>query len=189
MFSHNNNSQTLWVGLSFLAVGLMLGLLVAGGNIQSLIGNTQTDVTSATDPEVDPDALDIVTVSTDDDAVLGEADAPVTIVEFSDFQCPYCHDFFAESFDLIKENYIDTGKVKLIYRDFPLSGHKQANLAAQAAECARKNASDVAEVQDEAYYKMHDWLFENVTSWSGQEDAEAIIVAGAKDELGVDIQA
>lgn len=90
----------------------------------------------------------------DDDAVLGDKDAPVTLIEFSDFQCPYCRKFFNETLPLIKEKYIDTGKVKLVYRDFPLSFHKAAASAAMAAECAREQGGD------EIFFKYHDRIFE-----------------------------
>ncbi len=86
----------------------------------------------------------------DDDAVLGEKKAKVTIVEFSDYECPFCGRFHQQTLPQIKENYIKTGKVKLIYRDFPLGFHAQAQKAAEAAECAG---------EENKYYEMHDKLF------------------------------
>lgn len=183
MFSKNNNAQTIWVGLSFLVVGLMAGLLVA--NSENLIDALDdNDELAETNQETfDVNDLDTVAVSTDDDAVLGDPDAPVTIVEFSDFQCPYCRSFFNETLPQIISNYVDTGKVKIIYRDFPLSGHAQASLAAQAAECARSAAGS-----DEAYYTLHDWLFENTAAWSGQDTASELFITAAQSELSVDIR-
>lgn len=90
----------------------------------------------------------------DDDAFLGDADAPVTLVEFSDFQCPYCRSFYNETFSQIKEQYVDTGKVKFVYRDFPLSFHDGAVPAALAAECARDQGGD------DIFFAMHDLIFE-----------------------------
>ena len=189
MFSKNNNAQTLWVGLSFLAVGLMIGLLVSskGGFLADLRddSNVPTGAEQGV-PDVNPDDLEVVDVSMDDDAVFGDADAPVTIVEFSDFQCPYCHSFYEETMPSLVKDYIDTGKVKLIFRDFPLSGHPQANLAAQAAECVR-SVSDAAP-DDEAFFAFHDWLFENTSLWSGQDTAKDTFVKAASDEFGLDIQ-
>lgn len=89
----------------------------------------------------------------DDDAVLGDKDAKVTIVEFSDYQCPYCKSFFDGALVDIKKKYIDTGKVKLVYRDFPLSFHPNAYPAALLAECARDQSND------EVYFKIHDKIF------------------------------
>jgi protein-disulfide isomerase len=67
---------------------------------------------------------------------LGRADAPLTMVEFTDYQCPFCREFQAKTFALIKKNYIDTGKLRFIVRDLPLEFHSSARPAAEAAHCA-----------------------------------------------------
>lgn len=68
---------------------------------------------------------------------LGKADAPLTMVEFTDLQCPYCRHFVLTSFDEIKKNWIDTGKLRFVTRDFPITDlHAQAMPAARAARCA-----------------------------------------------------
>ena len=67
---------------------------------------------------------------------LGKPDAPLTMVEFTDLQCPFCRQFVLTSFDEIKRNWIDTGKLRYISRDFPLDIHAQAMPAARAARCA-----------------------------------------------------
>jgi protein-disulfide isomerase len=67
---------------------------------------------------------------------LGRDDAPVTVVEFADYQCPFCRKFHAETFAELKKNYIDTGKVRYISRDLPLEFHPNAPSAALAARCA-----------------------------------------------------
>ncbi len=96
------------------------------------------------------------TVSYDiDDPVLGNKDAKVTIIEFSDYQCPFCRKFWTDTLPELKKNYIDTGKVKLVLRDFPLvSIHPSAQIASEAAECVREKG------RDSAYFKYHDKLFE-----------------------------
>lgn len=72
-----------------------------------------------------------------DDHVLGSAEAPVTVIEYGDFQCPVCGEFDAETFPAIRAAYIDTGKVRWVFRHFPLRAiHPQAENAARAAECA-----------------------------------------------------
>lgn len=170
-------SQTLWVGLSFLAVGLTLGFLFSGVDFN---GSANTlDVEIPEENAYDPTTAEVFDVSADDDAFLGDANAPVVMVEFSDYQCPYCNRFRLETLPLLKENYIDTGKLKFVYRDLPLPSHKNANLAAQAAEC-------VGEYGDNYYFWMHDLLFEN-TAWSGAEDpTEDLIALGG--QLGTDIR-
>ncbi len=174
------NLQTLWVGLSFLVVGLAVGLFVANGT--DLLGANVMDAPEkAAAPEFDVDALEFVAVSVDDDAMLGDPNAPVTIVEFSDFQCPYCSKFVIETMPLIQENYIDTGLVNLVFRDYPLPSHADGAVAAEAAEC-------VGEEGDDLYFAMHDAIFLNTELWSYSEDVEGALVSLA-GELGVDISA
>jgi protein-disulfide isomerase len=67
---------------------------------------------------------------------LGREDAPVTVVEFTDYQCPFCRRFEADSFAQLKKDYIDTGKVRFVSRDLPLDFHPNAPAAAIAARCA-----------------------------------------------------
>ena len=68
--------------------------------------------------------------------MLGRPDAPITMVEFTDLQCPFCNRFATNAFDQLKKDYIDTGKVRFISRDFPLDFHPQARPAAVASRCA-----------------------------------------------------
>ena len=69
-------------------------------------------------------------------AMLGSKEAPLTIVEFTDYQCPFCQRFHTTSFVELKKNYIDTGKVRFYSRDMPLDFHPNAMRAAEAARCA-----------------------------------------------------
>ena len=68
--------------------------------------------------------------------MMGKPDAPLTMVEFTDLQCPFCRQFSMTSFEEIKKNWIDTGKLRYFSRDFPLDFHAQAMPAARAARCA-----------------------------------------------------
>lgn len=90
-----------------------------------------------------------VEVSVDDDPSIGPEDAPVTIVEFSDFECPYCGKVVPTVKQILKEY---EGKVRLVFRDFPLGFHQNAQKAAEAAECA--------DDQDK-FWEYHYKLFEN----------------------------
>jgi protein-disulfide isomerase len=69
-------------------------------------------------------------------AMLGSKEAPLTIVEFTDYQCPFCQRFHVTAFPDLKKNYIDTGKVRFYSRDMPLDFHPNAMRAAEAARCA-----------------------------------------------------
>jgi len=102
---------------------------------------------TAPEPLAPPTPVD---VSADDDAVKGDEDAPVEIIEFSDFECPFCSRFYVQTYPMIKENYIDTGKVKFIHRDFPLGFHANAQKASEAAECAK---------DQDLYWEMYEALY------------------------------
>src|SRR5262249_42570427 len=82
---------------------------------------------------------------------LGSGSAPVTIVEFSDFQCGFCRRFWAETLPKLKQTYIDEGKARFIYRHFAILG-KHSEQAALAAECAAEQGK---------FWEYHDQLFKN----------------------------
>ena len=113
---------------------------------------------------IQPSAPQIFKVSLDDDPVMGNPNAPVTIVEYSDFQCPFCSRFFQQTLPLIEENYIDTGKVKFVYKDLPLDSlHPNARAAHIAAECADEQGK---------FWEYHDALFEKQPQWSNLASSE-----------------
>lgn len=85
----------------------------------------------------------------DDDPVLGNPDAPVTMVEFADFQCPFCGKFQKTVMPQIIEKYVRTGKVKFVYRDFAFLG-KESEIAALGAECAK---------DQDKFWDFHDYLY------------------------------
>ena len=90
-------------------------------------------------------------IGVDDDVVLGDAKAKVLMIEFGDYQCPSCRMFWREVEPRLKKEYIDTGKVKLVFRDFPIVQiHPEAMLAAIAVDCAG--------AQDK-YWLMHDKVY------------------------------
>lgn len=85
--------------------------------------------------------------------VQGDIGAKVTIIEFSDYQCPFCERFFTQTEGQLKTEYIDTGKVKFYYRDYPLSQiHQGAQKAAEAVRCAG---------DQNKYWQFHDLVFQN----------------------------
>ena len=119
----------------------------------------------------------VVQISADDDPVIGDPNAYITIIEFSDFQCPYCARFSEQVLPQIHEKYIETGIVKLVYRDFPLQSHPNAVITALAAECA----------DDQGMFKgMHDALFENQREWSGASSNEILgMLTGYASNIGI----
>lgn len=88
----------------------------------------------------------------------GKADAPVTIIEYASLGCPHCAAFHAQTFPLLKKDYVDTGKVKFIYRDFPLG--TPAFAASMVARCAGHTR----------YFGMVDMLFKSQAQWSRAEN-------------------
>ncbi len=146
-----------WIlGFLILQVGILLVLgyqvYVLKGQLQGL--NLDGAAVGALPKEADQP---LAKVSLDDDPQMGENKAKVTIVEFSDFECPYCAKFHQQTFPQIKKDYIDTGKVRFIYRDFPLPFHNHAQKAAEASECADEQGK---------YWEYHNLLFENYDSLS-----------------------
>lgn len=91
-----------------------------------------------------------IAISKADIRILGNSGATVGIVEFTDYQCPFCQRFHSKTFPKLKEIYIDSGKVKFFSRDFPLGNHAEANQAAVATRCAGKQG---------AFWEMRDELF------------------------------
>lgn len=91
------------------------------------------------------------------DPVKGDPNAPITIIEFSDFECPFCSRFYQNTLPMIEKNYLDTGKAKLVYLDLPLDNlHKNARLAHIAAECADEEGH---------FWEYHDMLFSTQAEW------------------------
>ena len=105
-------------------------------------------------PEAPPPVVDAIDIS--GIPVKGEKSAKVAIIEFTDYQCPFCGQLFTNTFPSIKKEYIDTGKVKYLVMDFPLTQiHPYAQKAAEAASCA---------TDQNKYWEMHDKLFANQTA-------------------------
>ena len=97
--------------------------------------------------------------------IMGNKNAKVTMIEFSDFQCPFCKAFFTDSEQKVIDTYVKTGKIKFVYRQFPLvSIHPNAQKAAEAAECA--NAQN-------KFWEFHDVMFQNQDTWAPLAAADA----------------
>ena len=86
---------------------------------------------------------------------LGNPDAPITILEWGDYQCTFCYKFHQETLQIINEDFIKTGKVKVVFKDYPLNG-PDSKLAAEASYCAQ---------DQEKYWQYHDEVYRN---WGGE---------------------
>ncbi len=141
------------------------GLGIGNGDATGAVVAPTAQIPSAPSGPID--------VKYDDAPIRGDKDAKVTIVEFSDFQCPFCERFYTDTLPQIEENYIKTGKVKLAYRHLPLSFHPQAQKAAEASECSNEQGK---------FWEYHDKIFENQALLS-----DTIFSAWA-EELGLDAE-
>ena len=113
-----------------------------------------------------------VSAGIDDDPFLGDFKAPITLIEFSDYQCPFCGRFFQNTLPLLKKEYIETGTLKYVFRDFPLPFHKEAQKAAEAAQCAGDQGR---------YWEMHDLIFQNQKAMKVED------LKGHAESLGLNI--
>ncbi len=109
-------------------------------------------------------------------ATLGDPSAPLTIVEFADYGCHFCKEFENNVFPQLKEQYIDTGKVYYVYKDFPVVSQR-GDLAAQAAECAGVQGS---------YWEMHAALFSDQSGWDRTPNEAQDAFRRYAREIGID---
>ena len=109
--------------------------------------------------------------------IMGNIDAPITILEWGDYQCTYCYKFHQNTLNIINEEFIKTGKVKVIFKDFPLNG-PDSKLAAEASYCAQ---------DQQKYWEYHDELYKN---WGGERTGwitrEALTKFAQSTELNIE---
>ena len=122
-----------------------------------------------------PRADTLVTVGLADHPMLGTPEAPLTLIEFSDYQCPFCRRFAETTLPALKRDYIETGKLRYVFRDFPLDRlHPHARKAAEAAHCAGDQGQ---------YWAMHDLLFQH------QQALQVERLKGYARQLGLNARA
>jgi len=129
--------------LYYLAIPILIGVL-AGGVLSEYGVNSN-----------DSKKLTFSKLVENGSPVMGNINAPITILEWGDYQCTFCYKFHQNTLDIINEDFIKTGKVKIIFKDFPLNG-PDSKLAAEASYCAQ---------DQEKYWQYHDELYKN---WGGE---------------------
>jgi protein-disulfide isomerase len=135
-----------------LAAGLVALLLAAAAPAcsQARSGDLRT-------PSLSQAERDSIAARAERSRFRGREDAPVVIYEISDFQCPFCREFTAETYPALDSAYIQTGKVRLVFLPFPIPSHPQAWAAAEGALCAGAQGK---------FWPMHDLLFQRQEEWS-----------------------
>jgi protein-disulfide isomerase len=128
-------------------------------------------VNQRTSPAVSNRPTITTTVPLDSLPSRGQADAPVTVVEYADFQCPACGDFATTIEAGIVKDYVDTGKVRFVFHDFPLPQHANAIPAAEAARCAADQG---------AFWPYHDLLYAKQAEWENSPQPLAQFAAYAE---------
>jgi protein-disulfide isomerase len=166
----NRSLRTLYV-----IVGVVAVVALAALGISALQGRQAAEVA----PGVLPPNLasTLPTGQTEDGHYFkGQENAPVTVTEYADFQCPGCAYYATAVAAAFDQQYIASGQVKLVYHEYPLNGHPNAVPAAEAARCAADQG---------AFWKMHDMLFTNQRQWSSLPRPQDQF-AGYAGQLGLD---
>ena len=142
---------------------------LAGATAVSVaLANKAAFAQSALQPDGKVDPVKVAEPGTMKEMVYGNADAPVTIVEYASLTCSHCATFANNTFPQIKEKYIDTGKARMIFREFPFD--PRATAAFMLARCA----------PEERYFPMIEVFFKQQSQWAGAADAEAALLQIAK---------
>jgi protein-disulfide isomerase len=148
----------------WMAVSILLGVLLVASFITNAVvisrvlqfsgtSGTQVIPTQGDDPTVQPEPTGPVQIDLGNSPREGNAKATVTIVEFSDFECPFCQRYYNDAYKQMKAEYIDTGKVNFVFKQFPLTSiHPRAQKAAEASLCANEQGK---------FWEYHDTLFAN----------------------------
>ena len=161
--------------LPLLLIALALVVLVAGAIIVSRNAQTTVPVTPFTARAISAPTG----VTPEGYAYKGSPAALVTVIEYGDFQCPSCAAFTTQQEAAIDQRYVETGKVRFIYHDFPLPQHNNAVNAAAAARAAGEQGK---------FWQMHDLLFARQRTWSTSSNIKPLLVSYA-EAIGLDRQA
>ena len=148
---------------------LLLGLIVVAGAGVLITQTRKAGGSAATAPvavNISPAELQRLPGMS-----IGRADAPLTILEFADFQCPGCGQWATFMEPLIKERLVNTGRARYVFYDFPLNIHQNGFLASRAGRCANEQGK---------FWEYHGALFGNQGKWSYEDDAVPLFVEYAK---------
>ena len=151
---------------------IIAGIIIAGAIVYAL-GSKSVPSPTALVPTVPP-GLEL----REQDIVLGDANAPVTIVEYADFQCPFCARFFHGAMSEIRRNYVENGKVKMVFRNFQFLG-PESSAAGEAAQCAADQGR---------FWEYHDEIFvaESIDGVEHNGNLNRALFVKIASDLGLD---
>jgi protein-disulfide isomerase len=141
--------------------GLLALIAIVGGSL--VLNQRQAPAPSQPSSEIVRTLNAPVGVTAEGFAYKGDPNAPVKVIEYADFQCPACGYFFQTIESSIDQTYIESGKVQLIFHDFPLPQHQNAVATASAARCA---------AAQNAFWPMHDLLFARQDEWESDRNIQ-----------------
>ncbi len=171
----NSQKMSFYLGLAIgVAMISLIGfvvLLMRGRGTDNFVNvdkvaDINQPVKNAPLPNIPPEAPKQIAKLRPSDHILGDKKAPITIIEYSDFECPFCKRFHPTMKELVKAN---DGKIKWVYRHFPLSFHANAQKEAEATECANKLGGN------KAFWAYTDAIFEKTTSGGTGLALEALV--------------
>ena len=160
---HEGKSNNYMIAISIVASALILSgvIWVASGSIANSVYDLKSSLKAIPSgsgsgiqatPTPSIQQAGSVTIDFAGVAMEGDANAPITIVEYSDFQCPFCRKFYTEAYAQLIKDYVETGKAKIYYKHFPLSSiHPAAEKSAEASECAQDQGK---------FWEYHNKLFD-----------------------------
>lgn len=157
------------MSMSFRTCGLQGRLVILSLCTAGLFAASGANCTGGTTPPP-PDNLDELLAVQPDDHVEGSPDAPVTVVEYADFECPFCGRFARETLPTIRTEYIETGLVRWVFRHFPL---RQIHVCAEAASRGSECAAD-----QDMFVEFHDRLFANQSALCNADLKNHAVILG-----------
>jgi protein-disulfide isomerase len=148
----------------FIVLGVVFAVIMIGGilsgTISSRFGSSQQHTQELVQPQTASAIIQKISTPTISNApALGNSNAPITLVEFGDYQCTYCHRFHSDTKDLILTNFVKNGKVKFLFKDFPINdlpADRASTLSSEASYCAADQGK---------YWQYYDELY---NKWNGE---------------------
>lgn len=155
--------RTVLASLAALPAAALLAACSDSGSGQAQAQTPSSPAANAPAPSGKVDMTKLLAEGSLPDKILGDADAPVTIVEYASMTCGHCANFHNQTFPAIKEKYIDTGKVRFVFREFPFDPRAEAGF--MLARCA-----------DDKYFAMVDVLFKQQNNWAFVDNAREALL-------------